>query len=149
MKRTRAVDRKWRLLKDQALLKKFEAIRKATAEYERELEEIRQQRQAEIDALPELPPRVQYREDRTPRFCVVCNGQFALATIENAKLITRLKTLREGKKSGKKDKGWQYRLAQNLRNPRQKYCCYCCQQHWERHAWDCILQSEVAVAETV
>jgi hypothetical protein len=144
MKHTRAVDQKYRLLREEARYRMWEGKRQMQAVYEAEIDDLVKQRQAEIDALPDSPERVRsdpHREDRTQRYCATCGGAFLLATVRNAKLLQRVIHLRRTDTDS--EEGWHYKLAA-LRHPRKKYCCYPCQVGREDgHNAPCCLLSEL------
>jgi hypothetical protein len=143
MKQTRAVDQKYKLLREAARYKMWEAKREIEARYRARIAELVAERQAEIDLLPDMPvPEVnRHREDWTQRYCVTCGGAFLLATIRNARLLRRVEHLRRGESDS--DDGWYSKLA-GMRNPRKKFCCYPCQVgRADKHNAPCCLLSEL------
>jgi ribosomal protein L4 len=132
MKNTAAINQKYRALRHMAILA-----------HEATLADLVRKRKAEIEALPDAEKAPRNREDRMPRFCVTCGGQFALATKESAKLLARVVRLRFGGTDEETD--WQAKLA-GLRTRRRKYCCYACQTgRSDLHNAPCCLQSEMDI----
>lgn len=108
------------------------------SKYKQAVSRIRQRRERELRALPEIQPKRTHQESHVVRHCVTCSGEMLTATRENAERLVESYDLRGSTGAC----NWRYALAA-LRNERTKYCCYHCQTGYGIHSARCKLKSEV------